>query len=170
MKKKPERPRTVTVAMVKSAHATGLERLEVERLRDRVGRLFAALQEVAEMDVTPAPGTFAPPLDVCETEDALVVFVELAGVSSDKINVHLTSSQLRIEGEKKHASHKRALTHHCSERSYGRFQRAVTIRIPINIAETTAELRNGLLTVRLPKLKNRRATAFKVPIESKDEE
>ena len=45
----------------------GLERIEVERLRQRVGRLFAALQEAVE-DVAPAqPGAWLPPVDLCES-------------------------------------------------------------------------------------------------------
>ena len=52
--RKIPRPREVTVAMIKVVHATGLERIELERLRDRVGRLYVALQEATETDTPPA--------------------------------------------------------------------------------------------------------------------
>lgn len=164
-KKKPERPRAVTIAMVKSAHVSGIKRLELERLRDRVERLYFALREAAEMDANPAPGTFAPPVDVCETEDALLVHIELPGIECEQINVHLTNAQLRIFGEKKHKSRQKVVSHFCSERNYGHFERVVTIRLPIDVTEATADFANGLLTVRLPKRKDRRGAAFKVPIK-----
>lgn len=169
-KKKSERPRTVTIAMVKAAHVSSVQRLELEKLRDRVERLYFALREAAEMDVTPAPGTFAPPIDVCETEDAVMVHVELPGISIEQICINLTNAQLRIFGEKKHSSPKKIVTHYCSERNYGRFERVVILRCPINVNGATAEFSEGLLSVRLPKQEDRRGAAFKVPINSKDEE
>lgn len=168
-KKRAERPRVVTVAMVKAAHVSGIQRLELEKLRERVERLYFALQEAAEMDAAPAPGTFAPPVDVCETEDAIMIHLELAGIALEQVNIHLTSSHLRVFGEKKHTSRQKIVSHFCSERNYGHFERVVTIRLPINVSEATAELTNGILSVRLPKLKDRRGAAYKVPIKTKDE-
>ena len=54
--------------MIKPIRATGLERLELQRLRDRVGRLFAALQEATVAEDPLASDTWAPPVDLCETD------------------------------------------------------------------------------------------------------
>jgi len=169
-KKKAERPRPVTVAMVRQAHISGIHRLELEKLRDRVERLYFALQDAADMDVSPAPGTFAPPIDVCETEEAFFVLIELPGISIEQININLTSSQLRIFGEKKRTSKQKIVSHFCSERSYGHFERTVRIRFAVNVSKASAELSDGLLSICLPKQKDRRGVAFKVPVESRDEE
>jgi HSP20 family protein len=156
--------------MIKAAHAIGLERLELKRLRDHVGRLFAALQEATEADAPPAPGAWTPPVDLCETEDAVNVRVELPGVRATEIKLGLTSTQLRIHGEKKkHMPRRRVISHLCSERSYGHFSRVVPLRWTISVREATAELADGVLIVRLPKLRDRRGTEFKVPIREKDE-
>jgi HSP20 family protein len=157
--------------MIKAAHAIGLERLELKRLRDHVGRLFAALQEATEADAPPAPGAWTPPVDLCEAEDAVTVRVELPGVRASEIKLGLTSEQLRIRGEKKkHMPRRRVISHLCSERSYGHFNRVVTLRWTISVREATAELTNGVLIVRLPKLRDRRGAEFKIPIREKDEE
>lgn len=157
--------------MIKAAHAIGLERLELKRLRDHVGRLFAALQEAAEADAPPAPGAWTPPVDLCEAEDAVYVRVELPGVRATEIKLGLSSAQLRIHGEKKkHMPRRRVISHLCSERSYGHFSRTVPLRWTISVREATAELKNGVLIVRLPKLSDRRGAEFKVPIREKDEE
>ena len=51
--------------MIKPSRATGLERLELQRLRDRVGRLFSALQEATVAEDPLAAEAWAPPVDLC---------------------------------------------------------------------------------------------------------
>lgn len=152
--------------MIKHGGTIGLERLELQRLRDRVGRLFASLQEATEADDPLASGAWAPPVDLCETDGAIDIRVELPGVSAEQINISLTNSQLRICGEKKRrASRRRIVSHLCSERSYGRFNRVVPLRWPIRVSDATAALANGVLLIRLPKIADRRGQEFKVPVE-----
>ncbi len=115
--------------MIKPIRATGLERLELQRLRDRVGRLFAALQEATEAENPLASGAWAPPVDLCETQEAIWVRVELPGVTSEQIRIGLCNTKLRIWGEKKRrAARRRIVSHLCSERSYGKFSRVVPLR------------------------------------------
>jgi HSP20 family protein len=151
---------------MKAVVARGLEALEIKRLRDRIGRLFATLQEAAEAEGPLATGAWSPPVDVCETEGAVTVRVELPGISAEQIKVGLTSTKLRIWGtKKKRVSRQRVVSHLCSERSYGNFSRVVHLRWTISIKEVRAELANGVLIVRLPKTKDRRGTEFRVPIK-----
>ncbi|HYO91972.1 MAG TPA: Hsp20/alpha crystallin family protein [Pyrinomonadaceae bacterium] len=167
---KRERPRKVTVEMVKAVHATGLERIELEKLRDRVGHLFAALQEATQAEAPPVPGSWLPPVDLCEIEDEILVRVELPGVRAADIKVGLTSEQLSVCGQKKKsAPRQHVLSHLCSERSYGPFSRTIPLRWSVSVREATAELRNGILLVRLPKLKDRRGAAFRVPVKDAGE-
>lgn len=156
--------------MIKAVRAIGLERLELERLRDHVGRLYAALQEATLTDAPAAPGAWSPPVDLCETEKALIVRVELPGVRAEQIRLGLTGTQLRICGEKKRGVPRgRVLTHLCSERSYGRFSRTVPLRWSINVNAATATLNNGLLLIELPKQKDRRGAEFRISIEAADD-
>src|SRR6266496_2861506 len=131
-------PADVGFAMIKAIRATGLERLELQRLRDRVGRLFAALQEATEAENPLASGAWAPPVDLCETPAAIWLRVELPGVSSEQIRIGLCNTKLRIWGEKKHqARRRRIISHLCSERSYGKFSRVVPLRWTISVREAT---------------------------------
>ena len=156
--------------MIKAAHATGLERLELERLRDRVGRLFDALQEATLADAPATPGAWSPPVDLCETAAAVTLRIELPGVAASQVKIGLTGTHLRIYGEKKKRTPRtRILSHLCSERSYGHFSRTVPLRWTIDVREATAELVNGILTVRLPKRRDRRGAEFKVTIREDDE-
>ncbi len=152
--------------MIKPVGVTGLEQLELQRLHDRVGRLFAALQEAMEADDPLASGAWAPPVDLCEDEDAIKVFVELPGVTADQIKIALTNEKLRICGQKKKRIGRRRITSHlCSERSYGRFSRIVPLRWTISVREASASLSNGILTILLPKIKDRRGAEYTVVVE-----
>jgi HSP20 family protein len=151
--------------MIKPVRATGLERLELQRLRDRVGRLFAALQEATEADDPLASGAWAPPVDLCETDDAIYIRVELPGVSAEHINISLTNTQLKVWGEKKKQSRgRRVISHLCSERSFGRFNRLVPLRWPVSVRDGTADLKDGILLIRLPKITDRRGAEFRLSV------
>jgi HSP20 family protein len=157
--------------MIKPIRATGLERLELQRLRDRVGRLFAALQEATEAENPLASGAFAPPVDLCETQEAIWLRVELPGVRSEQIRIGLCNTKLRIWGEKKRrATRRRIMSHLCSERSYGKFSRVVPLRWTISVRDATAELKNGILRIHLPKIEDRRGSEFSVSVKDANTE
>ena len=153
--------------MIKPIRATGLERLEVQQLRDRVGEIYAALQEATEAENPLASGTFAPPVDLCETETSISIRVELPGVTADQIKIGLTNTKLRIWGEKKRRPNRRkVISYHCSERSFGKFGRIVPLRWTVCIRNAVAELKSGMLHIHLPKIEDRRGE--EVLVEVKD--
>ena len=153
--------------MIKPIRATGLERLELQRLRDRVGRLYAALQEATEAENPLASGTWAPPVDLCETETMISIRVELPGVTAEQIKIGICNTKLRISGEKKkRVNRRKILSYLCSERSYGKFERIVPLRWTFSIRDASAHLCNGMLHIRLPKIEDRRGE--EVLIEVKD--
>ena len=152
--------------MIKPIRATGLERLELQRLRDRVGRLYVALEEAMEAENPFASGAWAPPVDLCETEKMIFLRVELPGVNVDQIKIGLTNTKLRIWGEKKRRqTRRRIITHLCSERSYGKFNRVVRLRWTICVRTASAELKNGMLHIYLPKIEDRRGTELIIGVK-----
>lgn len=152
--------------MVKSVGAAGLERIELKRLTERIGQLYSVLHEATEAEAAPLAGTWTPAVDVCETADAICIRIEVPGVSANQIKIALNSDKIRIYGEKKkRATRPRTASHLCSERSYGRFNRVVPLRWTISVKETKAELKNGVLLILLPKIKDRRGSEYRVPIK-----
>ena len=152
--------------MIKPIRATGLERLELQRLRDRVGRLYAALQEATEAENPLVSGTWAPPVDLCETEKLISIRVELPGVTADEIKIGICNTKLRIWGEKKRRpTRRRIISYLCSERSFGRFGRIVPLRWTFSIRDATAELSNGVLIIRLPKIEDRRGEEVVIAVK-----
>lgn len=152
--------------MIKPLRATGLERLELQRLRDRVGRLYAALQEATEAENPLASGMWAPPVDLCETEDLISIRVELPGLTGEQIKIGLSNTRLRIWGEKKRRpSRRRIISYFCSERSFGKFNRIVPLRWTVSIRTASAELKDGVLQIHLPKIEDRRGEEVLITVK-----
>ena len=152
--------------MIKPIRATGLERLELQRLRDRVGRLYGALQEATEAEDPLASGTWAPPVDLCETETMISIRVELPGVTAEQIKIGLSNTKLRIWGEKKRRPNRRKiLSYLCSERSFGKFARVVPLRWTFSVREASAYLCNGMLHIHLPKIQDRRGEEVLIAVK-----
>ena len=155
--------------MVRSVGPAGLERIELKRLTERIGWLFSLLQEAAAAQTPAIAGTWSPPVDVCETAKAIRVRIELPGVLAAQIKVGLNGNHLRVCGEKKKRTVRQRITsHHCSERIYGRFERIVPIRWPIDVKGATAELSKGILLISLPKVKDRRGTEIPITVTEKE--
>ncbi|MBC7929784.1 MAG: Hsp20/alpha crystallin family protein [Rubrivivax sp.] len=153
--------------MKRTVHATLFDRTELKRLRGRVGRLFVALQEASEM-VAGEAGAWLPPVDLCESEEWVTVSVELPGVRAEQVEVSLTNERLRVTGRKRKGAPRGVISHLCSERSFGQFARTLPLRWPIRTDGATAELKDGVLTIRLPKLKDRRGSAHKIEVKDGD--
>lgn len=155
--------------MVKSVGAAGLERIELQRMTERIGQLFSVLQEAAEAQLPAVAGAWSPPVDLCETAQAICVRIELPGVSAGQVKIGLNSSKLCITGEKKkRQTRQRIVSHLCSERTYGSFSRVVPLRWTISVKDATAELSKGVLVIRLPKIQDRRGSEFRVPITERE--
>ena len=118
-----------------------------------------ALEEATEAETPLASGAWAPPVDLCETAKTICIRVELPGVSAEQIKIGLSNTKLRIWGEKKRRpARRRIMSYLCSERSYGKFNRVVPLRWTISVRTASAELKNGMLHISLPKIEDRRGS------------
>lgn len=100
-------------------------------------------------------GVLAPRVDIAEDDKAVTLTAELPGVKEADIEVSLVGDQLSIKGEKRseHDENKdmEGRTVHRMERSYGAFQRTLTLPYQIDPAQVSAQFRDGVLTISLPK-------------------
>jgi len=97
-----------------------------------------------------------PAVDVFETEKAVVVRVELAGVRSSQVKVSVDGEWLRIRGERRPSADCEVERLHQMEIAYGPFERSIRIRIPFEREQVAASLEEGVLSVVLPKSAPRR--------------
>lgn len=150
--------------MRKTVHAAIVDPAELERLRGRVGRLLLALQEASEAAAGEAGAAWLPAVDLCESDSCVTVSVELPGVRAEHVEVVLAGGELRVRGRKRKAAPRGVISHLCSERSFGQFARTIQLRWPVRKDDATAELRDGVLTVRLPKLEDRRGAEHRIKV------
>jgi HSP20 family protein len=125
-----------------------------EQLREQLRRLLAHFDELRM--VPPFPGAWLPALDLCELNDAIIIRIELPGVARENIRLSLFDNTLKIEGRKQRLaegddSEGKPLRYLCLERSNGKFERTVVLQWPVEVEKITANLREGILEVRLPK-------------------
>jgi HSP20 family protein len=93
-----------------------------------------------------------PLLDVFETEKAVVVRVELAGVAREDLRVSVDGEILHVRGVRRLPEHSESLERlHQMEIAFGPFERSVRIAIPFEREQVSAHLEDGYLSVTLPK-------------------
>lgn len=102
----------------------------------------------------PSP-IWTPALDMYETDDAVVVLLELSGVDADQTDVHVEPHRLTVSGVRReqhgpYAPDERR-SYHALEIPYGRFERSVHLPGGIDTDAAQASYRDGLLEIRLPK-------------------
>ena len=90
-----------------------------------------------------------PPTDVYETDDKIVVRVEIAGMQSDDLLVNFDQGTLTIKGSRAEVPERRAF--HQMEIHFGEFLTEVDIPIPIDLTKIEAAYQDGFLRVTLPK-------------------
>ena len=101
--------------------------------------------------VPSAVGAFSPEFDVKEMADAYVIEADLPGVEEKDVDVNLSGNQLSISGKRESTREEDGTTYYAYERSYGSFTRAFTVPEGVDTENVQAELKNGVLTVHLPK-------------------
>jgi len=95
--------------------------------------------------------TWEPPVAIYETDDALVLEVELPGVSTDAISVELHEHTLKLSGERTREPAVKGGQYQREEGRYGAFRRAFRLPITLDQAKVKATYKNGVLALRLPK-------------------
>jgi HSP20 family protein len=97
-------------------------------------------------------GAWSPPVDIYETDDALVMKAELPGFSKDDINIEMKENALVIRGERKREDEVKEGSYHRTERVYGAFQRSFLLPTTVDQEKVRASYKDGVLELRLPKV------------------
>ncbi len=107
----------------------------------------------------PAAG---PRTDISETDDAMLVSVDLPGLDDDDVEVNVTEDMLTIRGEREEKTEKEGFTSQ-SRRS---FHRMIPIPPGVDSEKAEAEFKRGVLTVTLPKTEEARARVKRIEVKT----
>jgi HSP20 family protein len=108
--------------------------------------------------------TWAPPVDIFETENDIVLKAELPGVDPKDVEVKVEDNTLYLKGERKFEKEVKDENYHRIERSYGSFARSFSLPNSINAEKVKAEYKDGLLTLTLPKREEAKPKTIKINV------
>lgn len=134
---------------------------ELESFRREVDRLF---REFFGEERAPTARGWTPIVDLYETPAELVLQAELPSISRDAIQIELTDERLTLRGKRERVTEENA-TYHLLERNYGEFERSFVLNVPVDTEKVEANYKDGVLTVRLPKVTPKKARRIEVRVE-----
>lgn len=107
----------------------------------------------------------APKLDVYEEGNDIIVKAEIAGMDKNEIEISLEGNILSLKGEKKKEEKVEDKDYAYSERYFGSFTRTIELPVEVQGDKVSANLRNGVLEIRLPKSEAAKKKEVKIKVD-----
>ena len=131
---------------IKIRYSNSLDELE-SKLDQTIAGLFHSMGPSFSF----SKNTWKPQLDIYETKEKIFVVAELAGVDKDGMEIEVNPRALRIFGKRVVSPPAAEGRYRLAEIQYGRFERILYMRTPINIETVAARYKDGLLHVEMEK-------------------
>ncbi len=133
-------------------------------LQEQVNRLFdSSFKATADNS---ALTTWAPAVDIYETENELVIKADLPDVAEKDIDIRVENNMLTIRGERKFEESVKEDNYLRVERAYGSFSRSFSLPNTVNSDAIKASYKNGVLTVQLPKRAESKPKQVKINVSN----
>jgi HSP20 family protein len=120
------------------------------QIRHEMDRLLTGFLGQPAEDFLPAALRGRPPVNIWELNDALKVEMELPGVAKEQIDISVAGGELSIKIDRPENAPDDSI-YHRRERSFGVMTRVLRLPVEVNADRVEASLRDGVLTVTLPK-------------------
>ncbi len=132
-------------------------------------REMRTLEEMFDRVWNTAPASAAPnslAIDVLEHNNHLVISASVPGIAPEDLDVQIENNVLTIQGESKQESFEGDVKVYRRETTYGKFARSLRLPENLNLAEVDAQFKNGVVTIRIPRVEEVKPAALKVPIRT----
>src|SRR5213592_4301387 len=140
---------------------------DLRALQDEVNRLFTG--NMARFDDEGiARGSWSPNVDIYENKDQIVLEAELPGMKREEFDVSVENNVITLRGERHFEKKDESDNYHRVERAYGSFTRSFTLPNTVSTEGATAEYKNGVLRVTLPKREETKARRIEIKAENGD--
>jgi HSP20 family protein len=145
---------------------------ELTEAQNRLRRFFGPEFGFENLPMTEPLG-WVPKVEIMEREGELVLTAELPGLARENIEITFENELLTIRGEKKEEKKEDkeekngGTRYHLWERTYGEFMRTFTLPLTIDPAKIKAEMKDGVLTIHMPKTEVAKAKGRKIEIAAK---
>ena len=132
-------------------------------LRREMDRLFDTFFDRSPIPSTMQGGMLEPAIELADTKDAIIVKAQVPGVSRDNLHIDIMDDVLTLRGEMKEDTQTEDRRFHRREFRYGAFSRTIPLPTGVQADVCSAELKDGILTITLPK--SQQARAKNIPIQ-----
>lgn len=139
---------------------------DLRSLQDEVNRLFTGNIGRTFDDEGIARGSWHPSVDIYENKDQIVLEAELPGMNREDFDLSIENNVITLRGERRFEKKEDTDNYHRVERAYGSFTRSFTLPNTIGGEGATADYRNGVLRVTIPKREETKARRIEVKGES----
>jgi HSP20 family protein len=124
---------------------------EVLAMQNRLNSLFQDYGRGQDSGEALSAASFAPPVDIYEDEQKLVLKLEVPGVRQEDLDIQVENRTLTVRGERKFDSEEKQENFHRVEHRYGTFARSFTLPNTVDPENVKANYDAGVLTLELPK-------------------
>lgn len=131
------------------------------RLRDDLDRLLTGFLGHWPADQLAGARRGQPAVNVWEQDDTLLAEMEVPGLTSDQVDISVVGDELSLKVDRPEPKQE-GVTYHRRERPTGSFTRVLRLPVEIDAGRVEAELRDGVLTVTLPKAESARPRKIEV--------
>ncbi len=139
--------------------------LDIVHLRAEMNKLFEALQNLQCTEDVPDSGTVTP-YDILETSEYILVEVDLPGVNPENLKIVARGALVTIQGERSRSNNSGIIAYHLMERDRGGFTRTLTVDGALDTHRATADYRDGVLSIKFPRLPERRGRTTRIPLNT----
>jgi len=127
-------------------------------------RLFREAFSPAAAEGELSTRTWAPPVDIFENGDNLVLKAEVPGINPDDVEIRVEDNTLYLKGERKFEKEVKEQNYHRVERSYGAFTRTFSLPNSVDADKVTANYKDGVLTLTMPKKEEAKPKTIKINV------
>ncbi len=135
---------------------------DLRTLQEEVNRLFSTNLTRGFGEEGIGRGAWNPSVDIYENKDQIVLEAELPGMNRDDFELSVENNVITLRGERHFEKKDDSDNYHRVERSYGSFTRSFTLPQTVSADTATAEYRNGVLRVTLPKREETKSRRIQV--------
>lgn len=110
-------------------------------------------------------GSYQPLVDIYMCKTCVKIEIDLSGIEKEDVEVTYINPFLFIKGVKRNPLSNRNVKYHCMECRFGSFQRVIEVPSAVSIDDAKTELKDGVLSILLPRVGERRERRKNIPIE-----
>ncbi len=141
---------------------------DLKNLQEEVNRLFTGNAGRSFDDEGIARGAWHPSVDIYENKEQIVLEAELPGMTREDFDLSIENNVITLRGERRFEKKEDTDNYHRVERAYGSFTRSFTLPNTVSAEGASADYRNGVLRVSIPKREETKARRIEIKTEGGD--